>query len=342
MRSILNIARLLIVIVILSSASKAVPSSDPPALLNRISGQVFDQSHNPVPDIDVELLNEVDSILARTRTNGSGSFSFLGVSSGHFQVRVVPLRTGLIGETKDVEVTPLYAGGSDSVYVDFYLRYDKRTAPPIPKGPGEAVFVQDVPEPAKKLFDNGLDKLERGQIVGLDDVKAAIAAFPEYFDALSLLGREYIKQEKFSEGYPYLLRALDVNQRSASVYYSLAFAFYKLDQLPAAVKAIDACLVLNGASADAHLLRGTILRQSKSYKAAEAALQKAQSLYKNSNAEVHWQLALLYNRTNRNAEAIDHLQQFLKLSPDSPDRKKVEELIAKLKASSDGAVMPKN
>src|SRR5947208_10944354 len=39
--------------------------------------------------------------------------------------------------------------------------------------------------------------------------------------------------------YPYLLRAIDVNQRSAPTYYSLSYAFYQLKQYPAALEAAD-------------------------------------------------------------------------------------------------------
>ncbi len=333
---------LIIIIVILSSASAALSYSNSSGLLNRISGQVFDQSRIPVPDVDVELLNSVDSVLTRTRTNTAGAFNFIGVSSGHFQVRVIPLRRGLIGETKDVDVTPLYAGGSDSVYVDFYLQNDKRSAAPVPRGPGEAIFVQDIPDKAKKLYESGIEKLERGQQDGLLDIKSAIEAYPIYWDALGRLGREYVRLGKYTEGYPFLLRAVDVDQRSAANYYSLAFAFYRLNQIPAALKAVQACLALNGASGDANLLFGTLLRQNKSYKEAEAILLKALGLYGGSNSEVHWQLALLYNRTGKNAKAIEQLELYSKKISDIKEKKKIEDLIAKLRASKGAVAQEKN
>lgn len=330
-------SRKVLVLVLSILACSAVKGFSPSAMsINRITGQVFDEARNPVPDVPVELLNALDSVLGRTRTNSAGMFSFFGVSSGRFQVRVIPLKEGLIAETKDVEVTPLYANGSDAVYLDFYLRYDKRTVPPVPRGPGEVVFIQEVPESAKRLYLAGVEKLEREDKAALNDFRVALKIFPAYFDALSVLGRELVKQEKYSEAYPYLLRSLDVNQRSSGTYYSLAFAFYKLNELPAALKAVDACLVLYVGSADAHLLRGTVLRRSKSFKDAEAALLKANALYKSPNSEVHWQLAILYNRMGRNKDAIFQLEEYLKLTRDTRDKTNIEELIARLKASQKG------
>jgi len=316
--------------IVLCSSAAAFPKT---TVINRITGQVFDEARNPVPNVHVELLNALDSVLTRTRTNSAGMFSFLGVSSGRFQVRVIPLSEGLIAETKDVEVRPLYSNGSDSVYVDFYLRFDKRTLPPVPRGPGESVFVQEVPSSAQRLYQGGIEKLERGHKDAIKDLKDAVDIFPTYFDALTAIGRELVKQQKYREAYPYLLRALDVNQRSAATYYSLAYAFYKINEFPAALKAIDACLVLFGASSDAHLLRGIILRRSDSFKEAEVALLKALTLSKSPSPEIYWQLAILYNRMGRNAEAVAQLEKYVKVSDSSADKREVEELIGRLKTS---------
>ncbi|MGI9036769.1 MAG: tetratricopeptide repeat protein, partial [Pyrinomonadaceae bacterium] len=85
-----------------------------------------------------------------------------------------------------------------------------------------------------------------------------------------------------------------------------------------------------------HLLYGTLLRLNGDYQEAEKVLLKAKSLAKKPNPEISWQLALLYNKLKRNKEAANELETYLKIYPDSPDKKKVEDLIAKLKASKDG------
>jgi tetratricopeptide (TPR) repeat protein len=158
--------------------------------------------------------------------------------------------------------------------------------------------------------------------------------FPDYFDALNWLGKEYVSRRDYEKGYPYLLRAIDVNQRDASTYYSLSYSFYQLKKYPAALEAARATTVLAPASVDAQLLYGTILRINGNYTEAETALLKANSLAKQVNAEVHWQLSLLYNRLNRNQDTINELETFLKLVPDSPDKNKIRDTIAKLKTSA--------
>jgi tetratricopeptide (TPR) repeat protein len=124
-----------------------------------------------------------------------------------------------------------------------------------------------------------------------------------------------------------------VNQRSAPTYYSLGYAFYQLKQYPAALEAARATTVLVPASVDAQLLYGTILRIQGKYADAETVLLKANSLAKEMNAEAHWQLSLLYNRLNRNQDTIKELEAYLRLVPDSPDKNKIKNMIAKLRTS---------
>jgi len=300
--------------------------------LNRIEGQVYDENRVPLPDINVELLNEVNSLLSRTKTNSAGRFTFVGVSSGHFQVKVLPLNRNLIGETQDVEVTPVRPGATDIVYVDFYLRFDKRNSDILSNRPAEVIFVQEVPFNSKKLYESGVAKLEKGQDIGLNDIEEAVKIFPKYFDALTRLGREYVFRQNLKKAYPYLLSAVDVNPRSYSNYYALSYSFYQLNEIPAALLAAKACITLDASSVNAQILYGTLLRINGNYENAEKTLLKAKSLEKKPNAEIHYQLALLYNKLNRNNEAIDELEAYLKV-PDAPDKKAIKELIVKLKAA---------
>ena len=55
-----------------------------PQQITSISGYVSDNDRNPIPDLQVELLNDVDSVIARTKTDDSGLFSFRRLSTGVF------------------------------------------------------------------------------------------------------------------------------------------------------------------------------------------------------------------------------------------------------------------
>jgi tetratricopeptide (TPR) repeat protein len=302
-------------------------------LLNRIEGQVYDPNHRPVQNLYVELLNEVDSVIQRTRTNASGRFTFSGVPPGRLTVRVLTFGTNFVEQTQEVMITQT-RNNNDVNYVDINLHYDKPNRGPEIERPAGVVFVQEIPPEARTLYLKGIADFGKDQDRGVEEIEAALKIFPEYFDALNWIGKEFISLKQFDKGYPYLLRAIDINPRSPSTYYSLGFAFYQMKQYPAAQEAAKATTVLAPASIDAQLLYGTILRITGSYPEAETVLLKANTLAKKMNAEVHWQLSLLYNRLNRNQDTIEELETFIKLVPDSPDKNRIRDMIAKLRTSA--------
>ena len=303
-------------------------------LLNRIEGQVYDPDRRPVQNLYVELLNEIDSVIQRTKTNASGRFSFIGVPPSRLLVRVVTFGTNFMEQTQEVQVVGT-SNNNEVVYVDINLRYETRKRAPETDLPAGVIFVQDIPPAAKVSYLKGVADFGKDQEKGLLEVEEAIKIFPDYFEALNWLGKEYVARRNYDKAYPYLLKAIDVNQRSAPTYYSLSYAFYQLKQYPAALEAARAATVLAPASVDAQLLYGTVLRISGSYAEAEATLRKANSLAKEMSAETHWQLSLLYNRLKRNQDTISELEAFLKLVPDSPDKDKIRDMIAKLRSSID-------
>lgn len=301
---------------------------------NRIEGMVYDPNRVPINDIRVELFNDVGSILGGTKTSSGGRFTFWGISRGRFTVRVVPAGRNFLEETKDVEIVGFSRNSNNNVaYIDVYLRYDKRISDLLKNVPAEVIFAQDIPENAKDLYESGIKDIKKNPDKGILEIEEALKIFPNYFDALNALGKQYIARKEYQKAYPYLLRAIDVNPRSISAFYSLAYAFYQLNEIPAALEAAKAVLILAPAYVDAQILYGTLLRMNKNYKEAETALLKAKSLSKDSNAEVHWQLALLYNKLNRNQDAVKELEAYLKINPQSADNRKIQELIEKLKNS---------
>lgn len=299
-------------------------------VLNTIEGQVYDQNRVPVSDMYVELLNDVESQIARTKTSSAGRFSFVGVSSGRFKVKVLSSGKNFLQQIQDVDIVNLRSSSSDIVFVEFYLRFDKGTTEASQKTVPEAIFVQEIPQSAKKLYEEGISKLSKNQNQALLDIEQAVQIFPDYFDALDQLGKIHNLRRDYAKAYPYFLRAIEVNKRSVSSYYSLSYAYYQLEKISAALESVRAALTITSSSVDVQVLYGILLKKNGNYQDSEKALLKAKSLSKKLNAEIYWQLALLYNKMNRNKDAAKELETFLELSPNSPDKKKIQELIVKL------------
>ncbi|MGI9035977.1 MAG: carboxypeptidase regulatory-like domain-containing protein [Pyrinomonadaceae bacterium] len=329
--------RLSILWIVVLLVSPLVFAATAAAFTNRIEGSIYGPDRLPVENVYVELRNEVDSPIGQTKTNSSGRFTFFGMPGGRYTIRALPLRTNFMEQTQEVYVSNLRLNSSDTAYVDFYLAYNKRPGEKTNEGSPEAIFVQEIPSAAKKLYASGAEDLKKNQDKGFAELEQAIGFFPNYFDALNLLGGEYVSRKDYEKAYPYLVRAVNINPRSSINFYRLGYAYYQLKKYPAALEAAKGAATLVPDSIDAQQLYGTTLRINGNFAEAETTLLKADSLAKSANPEIHWQLALLYNRLNRNQDAVRELETFLKLEPNSPDKNKIEDLIGKLKTAGNSS-----
>ena len=300
------------------------------SFLNSISGHVSD-GRSPIPNLQVELLNDMDSVIQRTKTDSSGLFAFRRLSTGIFQVRVQTFGTSYIGQTKRVQLERTRAFEQ----VDFVLTGKQTSAMTTAGG---AVFVQEVPELARKEFDRGSDLLKNDRRKeGVDSLKKAIEMFPSYFAALELLGMEYVKQQEYEPAIGVLTKAVEVNRRAYQSLYGLSVAQQSLKQLPEAIESMRRAITLNPTSVNANLWMGMLLRQSAKLEEAETYLKQANKLAESKSPDAHWQLALLYNDLKRYREAADELELFLKVQPDSKDIELIKKLIRRLRQQSAGS-----
>jgi len=303
---------------------------------NVIEGTVYDPNRNPVPDLWVELQNDFSTTYGRVRTGASGRYTFSGLGSGRYVIKVYTTGTPFEEQSESVEVVSLVQNSSNTIYQDVVLHYRRGMANAGIVQVTEAVFVQDIPEDARRLYKSGVKDLAGKDFQkGQDELEQAIKIFPDYYDALNALGCNYVDSKEYQKSLPYLIHSIDVNQRSFTSFYSLAYAAYKLDRLPEATEAARGAAILQPNSVNSQLLYGTLLRMTGSLDMALTTLSKAEKLSKNVPiAEIHWQLALLYNKLNRNKDAADELEVYLKIDPNVVNKKQVQDLIQRLRSKT--------
>ncbi|HKG59363.1 MAG TPA: tetratricopeptide repeat protein [Pyrinomonadaceae bacterium] len=300
---------------------------------NSISGHVSNDQRMPLADLRVELLNEVDSVIRTVKTDGSGLFVFRKLSDGTFQVRIQTSGTNYVSQTKRVELARPHGFGAAFEELDFVL-VTRNNNGSIAK-PG-VVFVQEVPEPARKQFQKATELLNKAnkRQEAFAALKSAIDLFPQYFDALELLGREQVKDREYEAAIPALTKALQVNSRSFASSFALGVAQYNLKQLQPAIESLRRAVLLNERSINANLWLGIALRQTSRPDEAEAYLRRADVLADSKLPDAHWQLALLFNQLKRYKEAADELEIFLKVQPNTRDVELIKKLIQRLRQQS--------
>lgn len=306
---------------------------------NSINGHVYDaQTRALVSDLYVELQDQIGLTLGRTKTDSAGRFFFGRLRGGDYNVKVITFGTNYQETIQSVRLVSLPTSNgrltSDVAYVDVYLKLDPRRVK-TDSGAGGVIFAQEVPDDARKLYKKGAGQLDDKKDEGLESLKKAIEIFPTFYDALDRLGSEYVLRKQYEEAAKYLIRAIDINRRSYSSYYALGVASYNLKNLPAAIEALSAATVINPQSVNAQLFYGMVLRIDGSYEKAEKALLQAKNLAKSAPVpEIHWQLGLLYEKTERYKQAADELESYLKVAPKSANTDQVKKLIETLRAKA--------
>ena len=301
---------------------------------NSVTGHVFGVDRRPVYDANVELLDEFSRTLQRTRTDSSGRYYFAGFGPGNYIVRVLPYETDYEAAEESFQIiNPIRTNNSGeqryagfhSERRDFHLRVRRGAL-----GVTGAVFVQEIPPEAKKLYEQAIQDLnDKRETDGIRNLKAAVEAFPKYYMALSRLGEEYVRLKHYEAARILLALAVEVNPRGYRSWYGLAYSLNALQLPQEALVAAEKAVEIYAGSAEAMLLTGVLLRANKKYPEAEKRLLTAKELAKNSIPDIHWHLALLYgNDLKRYDAAARELKLFLKAKPNSPDTEKIKQLIA--------------
>lgn len=299
---------------------------------NSISGFVYGPGRSAVPDIPVELTSEFGSTLARTRTDSSGRYIFNAVPFGRVAVRVLPLGTGLDEQTQSMEIGSVGVRGQlmpENIQLDFNLRARKADHGSV----NAVVFVQEIPEEAKKLYEDGIAELDRERpLQGVQQLQRAIEVFPTYFAALERLGQEYIKEEKWQDAADMFSRAAAVNEQSFGSWYNLGYANYRAGKFAPAVEALDRAMTLNRKVSTAYFVLGASQRRIGKFDEAERSLLEAQKLDKGKTPDIYWEMALLYTyNLKRYQDAADQLELFLKADRKNPNAEAIKKVIARLR-----------
>jgi tetratricopeptide (TPR) repeat protein len=299
-----------------------------------ISGFVFGPDRRPIPDTYVELLNEVYSILARVKTDGSGRFNFQGLSPGRFQIRALSMGRDLESRPEDVEISGVGVSGrpvSDHVQRDIFMKPRKNEfAKDQVTG---VVFAQDVPAAAETAFKAAIEDLNNERTEsGLKSLNNALDLFPTYYLALERLGFVKIKAQDYQGAVDVMKRLVAVNEKSFTGWYGLANSYHSLKMYPESVEAANKAIEMNRGSSEAYYVLGMALRPQGKIPEAEKALLQVETLTNGKDANAHWNLALLYaHDLKRFDKAADHLERFLKASPDAPNKDTIKKLIKQFK-----------
>src|SRR5215213_2708255 len=309
----IRVIPLVVVFLLVFFAAQAVSAA------NIISGTVYDRQRNTLNAVDIELQDEYYRLLQRVRTDSVGRYHFEGLNNGNYTVKALPFQYDLQDQSQYVEIQAISArpGDPGSMYVtqDFYLQPKKGG---LRDAELSVVFAQEIPKEAKTAYEKAVgDFSKKRDLQAFDELKSAINIFPTYYEALKRFGTELFYRKQYNESYQVLIKAVEVNPRSATCFYYIGYSFYNLgkDYNKEALRSLNQALGLDPASPQVLWMLGKVERSAGKFTDAEKHLLQAKKLSNSKTPEIHKELSQLYaDDLKKYKEAADELELYLKSS----------------------------
>jgi tetratricopeptide (TPR) repeat protein len=202
------------------------------------------------------------------------------------------------------------------------------------KVPGKAV---DEYEKALKEFSKGnRDKAVEG-------LQRAIKLAPDFFEAQHTLGVQYFALQRYDDAESALLKARDLNPKSAEPLMNLGSLYYQRGERQSdagnaeeaerafqkSVEFLEESIRRNQLSPAAHSYLGAALYKIGEYERAEAALQRALDLDQDQH-DARLMLVNVYAKEARYSDALEQSNIYLAKFPKSPQRPAIEKAKAQL------------
>lgn len=295
-----------------------------------IVGSVRDQSGQSVSGVRISVTDENFQPIRTIFVDASGRFTVSGLRSGRYLFRVETTGTPYEEQTQRVELQAvrIRGAGSESYPLDFVLKL-KKSKGDTPST--SVIFVQEVPGAAKADYERALNFLKSGKTeAAIAALKKAVDKFPTYFDALELLGTEYVKARQFAAGLLILSRALEVNQRAPRSLYALGVARLKLGQPDEAIEAFKKAAELNPNNPNVPMMTALAYGRIGDLAKSEVAFKKALQLGGAAMAEARVHLASVYEKQERYSEAVRELELYLREAKNVNDPQRIRSMIEKL------------
>ncbi len=207
----------------------------------------------------------------------------------------------------------------------------------------------------------------------IKDFQSALDMQKEFPSAHNRLGRTLLAKGQLVDAADHFRKAVEQkNGNFFAAQYNLGFVLQQQGDMQNAIKAYDAAITQrggvypdafyqkgivllglnrdqesaealrkaieqnNGKDADAQQALGVALARQKDYQGAETAFRAAIEQGGGNSPELHYNFGLLYEKTNRPAEAVREYETYLKQNPNAQNRPQVEKSLIQLRRRAAG------
>lgn len=266
-----------------------------------------------------------------TFTDLSGRFSFTALANGRYRLTAE-------GDDRTFETTTVYAevtafGPAPQTFTQNIQLIAKQNAAAAaaPVGTISAEELDpDVPATAREKYQRALksaagDKSEQAAKL----LAEAVREYPPFYAAHFALAEQYAKLKRYDAALAAYRRASELKPDRAEPYVGIGVTLVNQRRYDEGIALLRRLVELDEKMAAPYLTLGYAEMMTGDYGAAEKHLLRASELNRTPIAHIY--LANVYEQLDAPAKAVEHLQAYLKESPQSPNAESVRGAIEKLR-----------
>jgi Flp pilus assembly protein TadD len=294
---------------------------------SNIQVRVVYTNDRPVDEhLRVDLLTTGGMIVSASLTNSNGMASFYDVPGGDYRVRVT-------GATIQDTVNP-------SFFLDTRVRNYSETvivqaraaqSSAVAAGPSVAVVDLDVPKPARKAAEKGVEAFNEGK---LDDARKqfekAIEGYPQYASAYNFLGMTLIQQQENERAQQAFEKAIALNGRLADAYTNLAKIYFRQQKFALCESLLEKSVGAEPRNPEALTYLVQVELLGGKYQQASENARRVHDLPHKEYGIVHLMAARALRARNLRQEAMTEYKLFLEEAPGSTNSSLARQELAQL------------
>ena len=267
--------------------------------------------------------------LFETFTDLSGRFSFTGLRAGNYQLTAA-------GDDRTFETTSVTASVSSfgSAPQSFTQNIQLRLKAGASDGPGATVSAEEldpeVPERAREKYRQAVKSAaEEKPVQAVKLFEEATKAHPAFYAAHLALAEQLAKQQRYDEALAAYRRAGELKPDRAEPYVGIGVTLVSQKKYEEGIRMLRGVLEVDREIVAPYLSLGYAEMMVGDYKAAEEHLRRAAAPGKQPVAHIY--LANVYEQLGETAKAVEHLEAYLKESPQSSNAASVRGAAEKLR-----------
>jgi Tfp pilus assembly protein PilF len=273
-------------------------------------------------------------------SDANGSFSFRSLMPGNYTVVIdggedfQTVREHVYIESSEIRTRNGTIGVpiSRPFTLQIYMQPKKQSAAQPKPGVLNAALAE-VPKPALELYNKALESVRGKETAkAVEQLKGALALYPDFPLALSQLGVLYMKMNDTAKAADALRAALRLTPDDYSLLLTYGIVLFERHQLSEAEEQLRKALKKNTSSPSAHYYLGLVLLKRNNLDEAERELQNAATSGGESMAIAHYYLGGIYWGRHEYKKAADALETYLRLAPQAENAVRLRATIKELRS----------